>query len=178
MKKIDWLVVKKDYFTENLKPEKSQSFTLKELSVRWKIAYKTIRNRASIDKWNDELQRQITDQQIEILQKVQDGMAETEAETRQRQAQVARFLTDKALRRLINLPPDQLTKKEAIELIKLGLGEERKALGLPDRQEVNSTLEIKGQYSVVDQIAHHKFGEALFAKLIEVLPETDKEDCN
>ena len=100
-------------------------------------------------------------------------MVETEIEIRQRQAQIARFLTDKALRRLINLPPEQLTKKEAIELVRLGLGEERKALGLPDKQEVNSTLEIKGQYSVVDQITHHQLGEALFNKLLEVLPDAE-----
>jgi hypothetical protein len=179
MKKIDWSVVKADYFAENLKADKDQPFTLKELSVRWKIAYKTIRNRSSTENWNDELRDRITEQQVEILQKVQDGVVETEVEIRQRQAQVARYLMDKALKRLVTISPEELTKKEAIELVKLGLGEERKALGFADKQEITNTMEIKGQYSVIDQIAHHQFGETLFTKLIEVLPaQIEEEDCN
>jgi hypothetical protein len=176
MKKIDWSVVKANYFAENLKADKAQPFTLKELSVRWKIAYKTVRNRSSSEGWNDELRGRVIEQQVEILQKVQDGVVETEVEIRQRQARVARYLMDKALKRLATISPDELTKKEAIELVKLGLGEERKALGFADKQEITNTMEIKGQYSVIDQIDHHQRGEALFAKLIEILPDHDLEE--
>lgn len=173
--KIDWKLLKADYITENIKKAKDKPFTLKELSIRWKIAYKTIRNKSSEEHWNDELRERITDQQIEILQKVQDDMIESEVEIRQRQAQVVRYLSDKALRRLISIPPDELTKREAIELMKFSLAEERKALGLPDRHEVSSTMSIENTPTVAERISQHQQGEALAGKLLTFL---EQEQCN
>lgn len=188
VKAIDWLAVKADYFTENLTPGEEGQFTLKALASRWKIAYKTVRNRASTEKWAKELRLKITEQRVSILQRVQDGMAETEAMVRQRQAQVARFLLDKALHRLMAIPPEQLTKREAIELVKIGLTEERKALGLADRQEVNRIMEINAPSSVTEQIARHQLGEALLTRILDAAESMDppakiainckKPDCN
>lgn len=187
-KVIDWVAVKADYFSENLVPGEEGQFTLKALSVRWKIAYKTVRNRASTEKWTEELRQKIAEQRVSILQRVQDGMAETEAVVRQRQAQVARFLLDKALTRLMSIPPEQLTKREAIELARIGLTEERKALGLADRQEVTRIMEINAPSSVAEQIARHQLGEVLLSKLLDAadmtIPPTQiainctNPDCN
>jgi len=180
VKNIDWALVKTDYMTENLMADKDQPFTLKELSVRWKIAYKTIRNKASAEGWNDELRERIADQQMEILQRVKGVMVETEVEIRQRQAQVARYLSDKALRRLISIPMEELTNREAIDLMKFSLGEERKALGLADRYEVSHSVEIDDSPTVADQIARHKLGGALVGKLLTYLEQTDsiQGNCN
>lgn len=171
---IDWAAVKADYLAENLMLEKQQPFSLKELSIRWKIAYKTIRNKASQEKWNDELQERITQQQLDIIQNVQNSQVESEVEIRQRQAQVTRYLMDKAMKKLISIPPDELTKREAIELIKFSLGEERKALGLADKHEISSTVNSDTP-SVAEIISQHELGEALTGKLLSYL---ESDPCN
>ena len=56
-KKIDWTSIKKDYISENLRTNKTKPFELKELAVRWNIAYKTVRNHSSKNKWSEELQK-------------------------------------------------------------------------------------------------------------------------
>lgn len=179
-KQIDWHLVKTDYFIENLHQDKENPFTLKDLSVRWKIAYKTIRNRASEEGWNDELRNKIAEQQVQILKKVQQEEIETEADVRQRQAQVARYLMDKALLRLVSVAPEELTKREAIELAKFALGEERKALGITEKGGASPTVEITESQSIVEQMARFQVGDALFGKLLHYLEKTvsSEKDCN
>ena len=179
-KQIDWHLVKTDYFVENLHQDKGKPFTLKDLSVRWKIAYKTVRNRASEDGWNDELRDKIAEQQIKILQKVQQQEIETEADVRQRQAQVARYLVDKALLRLVTVAPEDLTKREAIELAKFALGEERKALSITEKGGISPVVEVTESQSVAEQMARLQAGDALFGKLLHYLEKTvpSKKDCN
>jgi len=179
-KQINWTTLRSDYFAENMRQDKQQPFSLKKLSVRWKVAYKTVRNKASIEQWNEELQEKIAEQQACIINRVQTVQIETEIEIRQRQANTARFLQDKALRKLATISSDDLTTREAIELAKLGLGEERKALGLADRYEVSHSVEIDDSPTVADQIARHQLGGALVGKLLTYLEQTDsiQGNCN
>ena len=176
-KQIIWTTLKSDYFAENMRLDKQQPFTLKELSIRWKIAYKTIRNKASIEKWNDELQERIAEQQSSIIHQVQAVQIETETEIRERQATIARNMVNKAMEKLATVAPEDLTNREAIELAKLGLVEERKALGLADKYEVSKAENSEGGATVEELLQRHQMGEALMKKFLTyvdnaVPPET------
>lgn len=168
---IDWEKVKTDYIRENLRPDKEESFSLKQLSVRWKIAYKTIRNMASKEKWNQHLQDKIAEQNSKVIEKIQDNEIINEVEIRLRQASIARKLQEKAIRRLESVSPEKLSIKEAIELVKLGMVEERKALGLPDKHEI--TQVINGEFPSVEQsINSHRRIELIAVRLMDFIDKS------
>lgn len=125
-----WESIKADYFVQNLRQDKKKQFTLRELSVKWCVPYGTLRNRASDERWNEQLQEKVMEQNTEVVRQVQAEEVATETAIRRRQAKVSRVLSDLGLRRLQSIDPDRLTTREAIELVKLGLIGERQALGL------------------------------------------------
>ena len=167
-KNIDWGSAKADYFAKNLKQDKQKPFTLKDLSLKWCVSYKTIRNKASQENWAGQLQAKVKEQNTQIVAEVQSQGAFNEAEIRLRQAEIARKAVSKALVKLENVKPNELTNKEAIDLLKLGLIEERKALGLPEKFEFRSQDLPTGQlFTVEDRIKQHKQVEVIALSLLQ-----------
>ena len=171
MEKVDWAKVKSDYITENIKQGKDKSFTLKDLSIRWNIPYKTIRNRSSKEGWNEQLQQKLQEQHAAVVNKVSEVEVLNEVEIRTRQTAITRVVLDKALRRLEMVPAEDLTKREAIELLKLGLTEERKAAGLADKFEM--TAEAPGSLfmAVDERLKNHRRVELLAMRVLEAIDE-------
>lgn len=98
---------------------------------------------SSTQKWPEKVQQKIEDRNNAVhaelaekskaaLVKLRLTMSGDEIQVRTRHCRIARDLQVKALARLSTIHPDMLKPSEAIELLKLGLAEERKALGLPE----------------------------------------------
>ena len=85
---IDWVAIKVDWFTQNLKVDKEKVFTLKDLSLKWCISYKTLRKRACQENWRHQLREKIREQNARVIAKVQSEEVATEVEIRRRQAKV------------------------------------------------------------------------------------------
>ena len=82
------------------------------------------------------------EQNQRVMATVQDQEVVTEAERRIRQAQFALKCWLMAEAKLNQIKVEDLTIKQAIELAKLGLSEERKALGFADKYEVTNVQEM------------------------------------
>ena len=177
MKKIiNWKAVFIHWLTENLRRDLKSPYAYKELGKKFNIAHKTIRTHASKGKWQQKLNDKLKEQNQQIIAKVQEQEIISEAEIRQRQASLSRKLIKKAMAKLDSIAPKDLTIKQAIDLVKLGLTEERKSLGMADKYEVTNLNKPSGDYiSVEARIKRFKEIDTLTAKLIEYV---GGNDCN
>ena len=177
-KPVDWSVAKLDYITENLhRAGRGDPYTLKDVAAKWGVSYGQARNIAGRDKWNAELAQREKERNNKALEKVQTYEQFNEAEIRSRQARYSRLAMGKAMQRLAALDPATLTVKEAIELLKLGLVEERKALGLPDAFTFTPPPQNEeGEYgSVIDHVNRQAQLQALGGKLLEFVERKQRE---
>jgi hypothetical protein len=168
-KNIDWEKLKVDYIAENIKQGKDKPFTLKELSVRWHVSYKSIRNRSSKEGWNEHLSLKLQEQHTAVVAKISEAEVLNEVEIRTRQAGITRIVIDKAIRRLEMVPAEDLTKREAIELLKLGLTEERKAAGLADKFEMTAKNSDSLFMAVDERLKNHRRVELLAVRVLEAI---------
>ena len=171
-----WESIKADYFAQNLRRDKTRELTLQELSVKWCVPYGTLRNKASKENWGQRLHEKIKEQNARAIAEVQAEEVFTEAETRRRQAKVARLMRDLGLRRLRSVDPDDLSIKDAIELVKLGLVGERQALGFARASTFPSPLLDDSKWEPVEvKIREHRKVEGLAAELMEYLEEKRRQ---
>ncbi len=154
---------------QNLRGDKDKPFTLRELSNKWCVPYGTLRNRASDEKWNEQLQRKVVEQNTEVVSRVQAEEIATETAIRRRQAKVSRVLCDLGLQRLQSIDPLRLTTREAIELVKLGLIGERQALGLARTCAFPSPIVHDKWDSVEINIKKHREIEQVAKQLLDHL---------
>ncbi len=134
--KINWPAVKEDFIVSNLDPSRDELLTLKELAANHGVNYESVRRRAGKEGWNDEVKKRAEKLAEESIEVAQEQFSQSEAEIRERQIKIARLAQAKAVVRLQDLKPSELTVREAIELLKLGLPEERKAAGMPDKVDI------------------------------------------
>lgn len=136
---VDWNLVREDYFARNLRSGRTARSTLKEVAVTWGVPYKTVRNRASSEKWSEQLRDRTVQHATAVATRLHREDVVDETVVRLRHAKTARLAVDKAFARLATIDPDELTVREVVELLRLGLVEERKALGLPEQFEMSGT---------------------------------------
>jgi hypothetical protein len=180
-KKYNWELLYLCWLKKNLEGDLAKPYTYQDLGKEHKISHKTIRNHAAKEKWQGKLAQEQARIEQEIITTIQSSQITSEAKVRQRQAFDSRKLLDKAMAKLNAVKPEELTVKQAIELAKLGLTEERKALGLPDRYEVrNMNQAISGAISVEDRIKRHDRLDSLANSLFEYLNKQNPEvaKCN
>lgn len=136
---VPWKDLKDDFFTENLK--EGGRYTLKELALKYKVNVKTVNSYAAKHKWYRELREarlevqrdvekgMITDRE-KVLDAVKGKALNDELVVRQRHLSLSRKLLIAANERLKLIDPKKLTIRETLEFLKLGIAEERKALGM------------------------------------------------
>jgi hypothetical protein len=169
-KKYNWELLYLCWLKKNLEGDLAKPYTYQDLGKEHKIPHKTIRNHAAKEKWQDKLAQEKARIEQEIISTIQSSQITSEAKVRQRQAFDSRKLLDKAMAKLNAVKPEDLTIKQAIELAKLGLTEERKALGLPDRYEVkNINQELPGTISVEKRIKRHERLDSLANSLFDYI---------
>ena len=179
-KKYNWELLYLVWLQRNLERDHTTPYTYQSFGEDEGIPPKTIRNRASKDKWQDKLDKVRTQIEQNIVSTIQKSKVNTESEIRKRQAVILRTLQEKSLKRLELTKPEDLTLKQAIEIIKFAMPEERKALGLADKYEVTNIQENSGgdYISVEDRKLKIQHVDTLANQLLEFLNSTPSAiDC-
>ncbi|MGW8177557.1 MAG: hypothetical protein ACWGQW_02010 [bacterium] len=143
----NWPALKETYISRNLHPKHGEMYTLRDLAKEFGLDYFNVRNRSHLDKWGPALKQAIADRDVRVRELIneyrakvligaQEGSLEEEIEVRKRQSAIARVMYEVGFLRITSIDPMAFTPKEAIELVRLGLQEERRSLGVPDKYEV------------------------------------------
>lgn len=147
---IDWFAVREDYIAENLILGKR--YTLSELAKRWSLTYATVKNKASKEGWSDLLAEAKREKAKGALDRLKADATIVESDIRVRQAAYAQVASEKAIQALRRIDIDQLKIRDIIDLLKLGLVEERRALGFADAyQFINTSSESGDQYQTPEE---------------------------
>jgi len=179
--KLEWAQLREEYINYVLagNPQHFEKF-----AVAHNINYGTLKNRASRDKWNEEasirLKRQedmvstkLVERSTLAIDGVRDKLAFVEAEVRNRHVQIARNLQVKAYTRIKEIPSGSLSMRDALDLLRLGLSEERKGLGLPDEYVVshhNHNLVVSQAQEVFERnLAMNEAVQSAVAKAIHII---------
>lgn len=136
--KANYHYIELDWIKENLLCDPAKPFTYEDLGKKHGLSSKTIRNKASRDGWSKKLAEAKKTIQQRIIIDLQKSEVNSESSVRERQANIARKALDIAFAKIDKLSPEELTVRQAIEILKFALPEERKALGIPDKQEVTT----------------------------------------
>jgi len=192
-KLFQWTIIKEDYIVQNLEIARKftkkgssvdldynklikQGFTLKDVAKKYKLHHGTVRTRASNEGWRNQLRVRIADLN-EKTACVALAKLNTEVEgVRTRQASIARLCVSKAVMALRKLKPSALTPGELIKYIQIGLSEERKALGIPEKIEIKHTTpkEDMNFQTVADHITSHQEKMQLMAVIADLIQENKK----
>jgi hypothetical protein len=179
-KTINWEAAKIEFITESLKrATRSETLTLKEFAEQLGISYGQLRNMAGKGNWKEELKQRMRFREEKAVRRATEYEAINEAEIRTRQAKFARLASNKAITKLNLIDPATLTVREAIELLRLGLIEERRALGLPDAFTfAPPTKDEHGDYqSVITHINRQRELSDLSKKLLEFVDKKVKKSA-
>lgn len=173
--RLDWISVRNLFISRNLERIGKERYSLKDLASDIKVTYGTVRNHASREGWDKLLEKALEDQEKALRKRMEQSRKEVthslqkdelnkEINVRQRQASAARMLQSKAAKKLTNLNSSDLSVRDAIELMKIGLIEERKALGLADRYEVTT----KGEAPPPEHLSTSK-ARAVLGRIIDLV---------
>jgi hypothetical protein len=136
---LRWDAIREDYISQNLVRQKGQpAYTFRKLADAHKVSYNYLRQIAATQKWNDALKDRIEERKRQAVERIQGVALFDEIEIRTRQASYARLASSLAFKKLQSIKEKDVSKlsvKDAIELMKLGLSEERIALGIKDGSE-------------------------------------------
>lgn len=145
---IDWAAAQQRYIAANMTTKDgTPRYTYKDVAAEFGVHWGTVRNKAADQGWEDNLKKAIRDRDQAVHQKLVERnahamevlakeMANQEASVRRRHLNLSRHLQKLAHDKLQELKPEDITVRDAIELLKLGIGEERRALGMSDKIDV------------------------------------------
>lgn len=127
--KVKFAIAKEDFIAQNLARQPGEPpYTLRQIAEVYNISYNYLRIIAAKEKWSTELEARLEDKKRQAGERIQRQAVLDEIEIRTRQATYARFASELAIRRLKLLDGKdikQLSVRNAIELLKVGLAEER-----------------------------------------------------
>lgn len=166
----DWPLMMEHYINKNIAATDGNKYTLGMTAAHYGVNSDDLRRVASEQRWKDKLEEAIKERDIQVRKKLADHRANviinaqtlgpmTEARVRVQQSQIARMARDLAAKRLKKMKPDELTVSQAISLLQLGLAEERKSLGIPDKYEVH--VEDEGSDYMSTQRAREILGRVI-----------------
>ena len=134
--KYDWTSILVYYLEKNIgwrSTNRNKPIGLKQLAEEFNVPYHTMRRKASKDKWNKKLDDGDNQVITNVIKNTARTLVETETNIRARQVQTCKECQIKAMEKLAKVKSEDLTVKQAIELLRLGLEQERRAAGLPDK---------------------------------------------
>ena len=133
---LRWEAIKEDYIAQNLTRAKGQpAFNLRKLAEAHNVSYHYVRQIAATQKWNKQLKERIEQRKQEAVASITGVALFDEIEIRTRQATYARLASSLAHQKLSGMTVEDIKKmsvRDAIELLRIGLTEERVALGIKD----------------------------------------------
>lgn len=158
--------------------------TLREVADRFKVPYQTVLNYSHLNDWQERVKVRVKNHTEFLSQKIKENsaaaiagvqatMITSEIEVRTKHALQAKMLQKKAVTRLSSIPIDELTPRDALYMLKIGMEEERKALGLPDVfVQANVDHHNHPEYRpLVQQFDNHRNVQALGLQLLKALKE-------
>lgn len=155
------------------------------LAGKYGFKAQTARHKASTQKWyaeieerrklrEDVLEAKLTQRTSMALDKLNEDFATNEAAIRKRHATFARNLQVKAVKRLHEIDLKDLTARDAIAMLKLGLDEERFALGISQVYEGPKDGGANSEFKpVVEQIGGHQRVQKIGMLLLSALQSSD-----
>jgi len=165
----NWASLREEWLERNLEDD---ALNLTDFARQKGLKESTVINRARTEQWAEELQARRANldtatktalveasaamtSELAFFRKyharVQEKIATDELEARLRHAAIARGVIQMALDGLARLHLDDLRPRELIDLLKLGLGEEREALGIVANQTLTVLLGEKSQSAAETQ---------------------------
>jgi hypothetical protein len=171
----DWVAVKNRYLQENLDPGRVEPYSLKSVSIEAGLDYGSVRRHAAKEKWKAELETRRQERDEAAIGEIQVEADYSEFEVRSRHIELAQLLQEKGLSRLkeIELAGD-ISVKDAIELVKLGVNLERQSIGIRDGSLFIGNINI-GQFNWHDEA--DRMSDYLKTldpgKMIELTPDAD-----
>lgn len=177
--KIDWIMIKEEWFESHLQ---KRGLNFRQLAERNNISWQQVRNKASTEGWTEQLEKRLAAYDLEVAErmkhartavteKLQEEFIGNEFEIRKRHAQVSRGIQGKALQRISSIPIEEMKLSDAIALLKLGMEEERRALGMPNDYVAPSEAgKLHPEFkSVADQEKDHAKIAKAAGRLLEIL---------
>ena len=175
---FDWGTIKIDWLAKNLRVGQKR-FTLKQVATKWGVAYGTVKNKAYRDGWRGQLAEYISDRDKRALKEVRDRARWDETEVRLRQAGMARVAMAKGVEALKYIKASDFSPNQVSRLLKLGLEQERRALGIPDvmpPEHQPSPEDKYGNESVEDRMARVRKRRELADRCLKFVSDRDKDD--
>jgi hypothetical protein len=179
-----WREIKDEWMLSRLA---GKPVSVAELAKRYNISEGTIRNRSSSEKWSAELSDRMESQEAVLsramverseaaLEELRRDFIGSEIEVRRRHAIMARGMQLKAVQRLTLLPPDQLSARDALAMLKLGLDEERRALGYAETYVAPKSTPLNAEYNEeVVRMADHEQIKTMGVAFLKLLQQRMEE---
>ena len=130
---VSWKQLKADWLSRNLDPTREEKYTLKDVALEYSLSYNHVKKMASQNDWTKTLKTCKAQIEAEAAKKFIEGLAVSEADIRLRQHKVSAAMIEKAFAALQAIDPATISTKDATQLMRLGLTQERAAVGLADR---------------------------------------------
>lgn len=158
------------------------------LAAKYGFSAQSARNKASTQKWYAEIEerRKAREDLIEdklahrtslALDKLNDNFATNEAAIRTRHATMARGLQVRAITRLKELPLSAFTARDALTMLRMGMEEERFALGMKETADPVNDSPKSNEYSpIMEQMGGHKKVAQIGMTLLKALQSVELDD--
>ena len=137
-----WQELRDLYIKKNVNPANGTPYTFKLMATELHLNYTTLRQRAARERWNDSVADALDQRSSEALEVITAKGVVNECEIRTRHMRVSRLALSKAEERLNKLKPEDLSIKDTLELLRIGITEERRAAGLVDTVGLNVSGEV------------------------------------
>jgi len=128
-----WKATKAEYLAKNLDPDREKDWSYKDVALHYSIPYETVADQAKRHRWGPTLRECQAELEIHANEKMVKALAISEADIRIRQQKAAERLIKKAMAGIEHLDPSKMEAKDLLNMARLGLTQERAAVGLADR---------------------------------------------
>ena len=182
--RVPWSIVKEHFFAKNLDQTRKRKYTHRELADAFNIPWQSVRRRAMREKWGPELEQRLEELATQKAEDTQKAAREDAATMRERQAKVAKSFYAVASTSLARLAakmkddPDFMLEPSDVErFARLGLIQERKAMGVPDivEQEQPEADDVEWEPPLMNAKRHQKSVKNANT-LLRLMEEMDAED--
>lgn len=155
------------------------------LADKYGFKVTTVRHKASMEKWykeiedrrkqrEDILEAKMVERTSAALDKLNQDFATDEAAIRKRHATFARNLQVKALQRIKDIRPDEMSARDALLMLQMGINEERYALGMTQTYEGPKVSDQNPEFKpVAEQIGGHQRVQKIGLLLLQTLQSKD-----
>lgn len=177
-------LLRDEYFEKKLS---GVEVNMRDLADKYGLQHQSVRNYASREKWSEQIEKirseredllttKLTERTNMALDKLNEEFATNEVAIRKRHALIARGLQVRAVTRLKQFKMEEFSPRDALFMLKLGLDEERRALGLAEEFTPPPESNAHPEYRpVAEQIGGHKKVQAIGMLLLKALRDQTQD---